>query len=383
MPAERGQRLPGADRRLVLAERRYRALAERLPLTTYVAALDVQGSFTYISPQVEALLGYTPEEWLADGRLWLRRLHPDDRARVLPLLVGAHRGDRPFQAEYRLLHRSGAAVWVRDESSLVRDEDGAALFIQGTWTEITGRKALEREAHGRGLSLKKTASDLSQLVSAASHELNAPLRRIVNLAGLLERKAGAALAQEHREILERIAGSAERMRSLVAGLAEFAELETAPGSPGAVPLDEAFDAAKRALADRIAAARADVSRAALPVVWGDPAGLERIFFHLLDNALKFGGGAPPRVHASAEPDGGFWRITVRDHGAGIDPRQAARVFDLFERLDSGGAPGLGLGLALSRRIVERQGGRIWVESSLDEGSSFRFTVPSPPPKDAG
>ncbi|MBI3549228.1 MAG: PAS domain-containing protein [Elusimicrobia bacterium] len=366
--------------RLDQAEARYRALAERLPIITYVAAMDVQGSFSYISPQVQALLGYAPEEWTAGRSLWLRRMHPEDRPRILPLLGRAHKGGRRFSAEYRLLDRTGRAKWILDESEVIRNAAGDPLLIQGTWTEITERKRMEQETAGRGRELASSKSELEQFISVASHELKAPLRRISNLGEMLAQRFKDGLTAQAEGLLAQIMDSAAVMQGLVAGLVKYGEAD--PRAPlSAVDLSAAVQHAVRELTEEIAGSGARVTCGTLPTVWAEPALLERVLYNLLDNAIKFRGKEPPRVHVSAEESAKQWIISVRDNGIGIHPRQAQRIFSIFDRLH---APkeyaGVGLGLAVCKKIIERFGGRIWVESEPEEGSTFHFTL-LPPPKE--
>ena len=131
------------ERRLGNAEARYRALVEHIPAVTYVDAADEVSSAVYMSPQVEAMLGYAPEEWLVDREFFVKLLHPDDRERVLAENKRTNESGEPFEAEYRLIARDGHTVWVHDEAALVRDEEGRPLFWQGVMTDVTERKALE------------------------------------------------------------------------------------------------------------------------------------------------------------------------------------------------------------------------------------------------
>ena len=364
---------------LAAAQARYDALTARLPFVVYLSALSVQGAFTAMSPRVQELTGYPPEDWLKDRGLWLRRMHPDDRLAVLPMLVKAHRGGGDFRAEYRLIDRGGRAKWIVDESVTVRGDDGRALFIQGTWRETTERRRLESQVEGRDRALASTRGELEQFVSVASHEFKAPLRRIVNLGELLTRRLLPGLDAESSRALGEMCASAATMQALVAGLVEFAEADR--GVPcREVDLDETLTRVLEDLKEAVAGSAATVTRGPLPKVWAEPEPLARVLRALLDNALKFRGDAAPRVHISCESSGSHWTVTVRDHGIGLHPRHAERVFGLFDRVRPGARPGLGLGLAVARKIVERAGGRIWVESEPGEGASFRFTMPCPAPE---
>lgn len=367
---------PDLRKRLAAAEAGYAALARSLPLTTYTSALDVQGAFTSMSPQVESLLGYKPEDFLADRRLWMKLVHPEDRQGLLPLLVRAHRGGG-FAAEYRLLDRRGRPRWIRDESRVVRGPGGEALFILGTWTEITGRKDLERETAGQSRALASSRAELEQLVSAASHELNAPLRRIINLGELLLLRCGGRLDAEERGMLERVVSSAGDMHRLVHGLRAYAEGGAARPAPVPVDLQETAARVLSELGESAREAGAEITSGPLPKVLAEPALAASLLRHLLENALKYRGPRPPRVHVSASRSGGRCVISVRDNGIGIHPGQAERVFSVFSRLNpQSGHPGAGLGLAAAKRIVESFGGRIWVESEPGEGSTFSFTLPA-------
>lgn len=354
------------------AEARYEALTALLPGVTYVAPYDAQGAFTSISPQVERLLGFPRERWVREPRFWLSRLHPADRARVLGLLVRAHKGGRGFSAEYRLLGSDGRPRWVRDEARAARDAGGRALFIIGTWTEVTGRKARERERASQDLSLESSRAELTRFVSVVSHEFAAPLRRIIHLGERLRERARRGLDAESSELLERMAASATRLRELVSGLVRYAEQGSGPAAWTEVDLDRVLDQQLVELDEAAAREGLTLTRDPLPTVWSEPALLGRVLFNLLDNALKFRGPRPPAVHVGARRAGAQWIISVRDNGVGLDPRGAADVFSLF--------PGdaRGMGLAVARKFVERLGGRIWAESEPGGGADFRFTLPVAP-----
>ncbi|HVE13953.1 MAG TPA: ATP-binding protein [Elusimicrobiota bacterium] len=378
MRTERQSREDELQTRLDLAEARFRALAERLPIITYVSAMDVQGAFTYISPQVEPLLGYKPAEWTTGRGLWLQRMDPDDRQRILPLLARAHRSGERFSMEYRLRDRAGVAKWILDESEAVRDEAGRARFIQGTWTDVTERKRLEQESARAGRELASSRSELEQFVSVTSHELKAPLRRIVNLGEMLAQRHGSRIPAEATGLLAQIRDSAAAAQELLAGLVVYAETDRR-AALAPVDMEEVARRAFEELAESIAASGARVTRGALPKVWAEPALLERVLCNLVDNALKFRGKASPEAHLWAERSGKEWVISLRDNGIGIHPRQAQRIFSIFERLHTREEyGGVGLGLAVCKKIVERLGGRIWVESEPGEGSTFHFTLRAAP-----
>lgn len=373
-----GRRLPAAEHapfelRLKEAEERYRLLVESLPMTVYVSALDVQGAFTYISPRVETMLGYTWREWLADRSLWLKSLHPDDRGRVLLALARSHRGHEGIREEYRLLDRRGRAHWIKDESRVARDEAGRPLFIQGTWTEITGRKRMEDESARKSRQLAASQLEVTELVSVASHELTAPLRRIVNLGESLARRGAAPLDAPARDMLARIVDSASDVQELLRGLVLYAEQGGSRTHSTLVDLGELVDRAAGGLVGQVEKHGAGVTKSALPRVWTEPALLERVLCNLLENALKFRSRRPPRIHVSAKRAADEWVVSVQDNGVGMDPGLARRAFALGARAGRGG---VGLSLSICNKLVQLLGGRMWVESEPGEGSIFRFTLPA-------
>lgn len=351
------------------------ALLDRLPLTTYLASPAWRGALLFVSPQIEALLGYTPAQWLSRPRLWLDRLHPDDRARVIPILIRARAGAERSTVEYRLLDKAGRPRWVRDESWLVTDPGGAPLFIQGSLTDLSESRELGAELDVCRRELRRAQDELEELVSATAHQLFAPLRRIVNLGQVLEARWRALLDEEGLGVLRRMTASAERMQKLVTALGRYAEAGLAAVEPRRVSLDTELDAVLAELRGAIAESGASLTRGPLPEVLATPELARLLLRHLIDNALKFHDEDPPRVSVWAERAGPEWVVAVRDQGPGIPHRQALRVFSVFERAQAG-KPGLGLGLAECRRAVQRLGGRIWVESEPGLGSTFRFTLPA-------
>jgi light-regulated signal transduction histidine kinase (bacteriophytochrome) len=244
--------------------------------------------------------------------------------------------------------------------------------------DLTERKRIETELRQQAEELRRSNQDLEAFAYAASHDLQEPLRAIAGPLQLLQRRFSGQLDPQAEEYIAHSVSGAKRMQQLIDDLLTYARVDRrnsdeAPRSSAAAALLRALANLERAIAD----SQAEITRGALPVVAADEAQLVMVFQNLLGNAIKFRGPEPLRIQVSAERQGALWRFAVRDNGIGIDPEHFERIFGLFQRLHTRRAyPGTGIGLALCKRIVERHGGQIWVESVAGQGSTFCFTLPA-------
>ena len=187
------------------------------------------------------------------------------------------------------------------------------------------------------------------------------------------------LAGDAASCVEFIAEGAARMRDLLCDLIAYTSL-SAEAHDSAEPVDFnlVFRKVIESFGKAIQESQASVTSDSLPIVAGHEPHFVQLLQNLIANALKYRAGIPPRIHVSAIRDSGFWRIAVSDNGIGIDPEYHQKIFGVFKRLHGGAIPGTGIGLAICQRVVERYGGRIWVESRPNEGATFYFTVPAAP-----
>ena len=215
---------------------------------------------------------------------------------------------------------------------------------------------------------RRMEAELRSYADVVAHDLSEPIAGIAMLVGLLERRAAEP---PPAAVLQQLRTSTERARDLIDGVLVYAragELSTEQVALGALVADVADD-----LRSSLESAGATLEVGELPEVEGDPRQLRRVLQNLLGNAVKYRGEAPLRIEVSALRDSREWVVSVRDNGLGVDPDQATRIFGMFSRA-SDDIDGVGIGLAVCRRIVEAHGGRIWVESA-GAGSAFRFTLP--------
>ena len=305
----------------------------------------------------------------------LERVHPADRRRLLAALRRSGRG-HPLDLEHRLLI-DGAVRWIRLRAETAAEGTGE---IVGTAQDITERRQAEESLRRQAEELARSNTELEQFAYVASHDLREPLRMIASFIDLLARRYGDRLDRDGLEFIAFARDGAARMDRLVLDLLDYSRIGRICAPMQKVALDPVLTRVCRALALKIAEAGAEVlpPAAPLPTVIGDPGELARLFQNLIDNAIKYRDpDRPLRVTLTAERQGGVWLLSVADTGIGIEPQYFERIFGIFQRLHTRDAyEGTGIGLAICKKIVERHGGRIWVDSERGQGSVFHFTLPA-------
>jgi PAS domain S-box-containing protein len=242
--------------------------------------------------------------------------------------------------------------------------------------EIAERKRVEEELALTVKELARSNGDLEQFAYAASHDLKEPLRAVSGCVQLLQRRFAGKLDERGDEYIAHAVDGAARMENLIDSLLAYSRVGTRGARFEAIEGAAVLDAALKNLTAAIQESGAVIRLDTLPTVLGDATQLVLVFQNLISNALKFCNQPPPRIHVSAERDGAQWRFSIRDNGIGIDPQSFERIFGVFQRLHTRAEyPGTGIGLAICKKIVERHGGRIWLESAPGKGSTFYFTVP--------
>lgn len=224
--------------------------------------------------------------------------------------------------------------------------------------------------------LQRSNQELERFAYIASHDLQEPLRMVASYTRLLARRYQGKLDDRADKYIRYAVEGAERMKMLIQDLLAFSRIGSQPVTPVPTDADQVLDQVLQDFRIKVQTTGARVTHDALPRLRVDPSQLRQLFQNLLENALKFGGDAPPRVHISGHRDGAWCHIEVRDEGIGIAPEYLEQVFVIFQRLHGREQEGTGIGLAVCRRIVERHGGRLWVDSAPGEGATFHFTLPS-------
>jgi light-regulated signal transduction histidine kinase (bacteriophytochrome) len=224
--------------------------------------------------------------------------------------------------------------------------------------------------------LERSNSELEQFAYIASHDLQEPLRKVASFTQLLQRRYAGQLDARADQYIEFAVDGAKRMQALINDLLTYSRVGRSAREPALVSSDAALAQARNNLAAAIEATGATIETGHLPLVLAELTLLTAVFQNLLSNALKFSGGKPPRIVITTSQDEPFWLFSFTDNGIGIDPEYAERIFVIFQRLNERSAyPGTGIGLAMTRKIIEYFGGRIWLDTTHTEGTRFLFTLP--------
>lgn len=251
-------------------------------------------------------------------------------------------------------------------------EMGTVLSLR----EYTQLKRSELELIKKAQELERSNHDLEQFSYVASHDLQEPLRKVSSFCQLLVQECGDSLSPDARQYIDFIVDGAKRMQTLVADLLEFSRVGRGDLKAQRLDSEAVVAQALDSLMFTIEDSRARITKDELPRIFGNENEIMRLFQNLLSNSLKYRSERDPVIHISARPDGENWLFSIHDNGIGIAPSYSESIFILFKRLHGREKyPGTGIGLALCKKIVERHGGRIWVDSQLGNGSTFYFTLP--------
>jgi PAS domain S-box-containing protein len=303
-------------------------------------------------------------------------IHPSDSlARIKESFDVMAAGKISLAPDIPVKRRDGSVFYA--DVSAASISLGRKSYLISVFRDITERKQAEEVLLIKEREIKRSNADLEQFAYVASHDLQEPLRMVSSYTQLLARRYEGKLDKEADEFIRFAVDGASRMQLLINDLLQYSRVgrrgkEPQPSDSGAV-LERALQNLKLTIEDNEGSVTYDL----LPVVMADDRQLEQLFQNLVGNAIKYHGTEPPRVHISAECSDGWWTFAVKDNGIGIEPQYHERIFQVFQRLHTRKEySGTGIGLAVCARIVERHGGRIWVESEPGKGSTFMFTLPA-------
>jgi PAS domain S-box-containing protein len=365
-----------AETGLAEAESRYRALVEQLPAIAYIDPVDRRGT-VYISPQTEAILGYTPEEWYADPELWQRVVHPDDRDRAIPS------GTEASSSTYRMIAKDGREVWIHDQSRPVYDDAGSLVYWQGLLLDVTDQRRTQELQ--RALDLERLEAERlraedemkTTFLHAVSHDLRTPLAAILGLAVTLEREDLTLEPAEARDLAHRISQNARRLDRMAGDFLDFERLARGVAEPNYTRVDVGALIREIVAESELVAERQLAVEVAPIAIRADPAMLERIVENLLANTAKHT-PASARIWVTLTKRAHGVELVVEDAGPGVPDDDKERIFEPFRQGAAAATTGSGVGLALVARFAELHGGRAWVEDRPGGGASFHVTLATDP-----
>ena len=244
--------------------------------------------------------------------------------------------------------------------------------------ELSASNEANAVLQAHATELQRSNAELEQFAYVASHDLQEPLRKVASFTQLLQRRYAGKLDARADQYIEFAVDGARRMQALINDLLAYSRVGRSDREPALVSSDAALTQARANLAEQIEETGATIETGHLPLVLAELPLLIAVFQNLLSNALKFSGGKPPRVVITVRRDEPFWLFSFSDSGIGIEPEYAERIFVIFQRLNERSAyAGTGIGLAMTRKIIEYFGGRIWLDTTFTGGTRFYFTLPMP------
>lgn len=345
-----------------------------------VVTTDQSGRVTFLNGVAEGLTGWTQAE-SQGARLedLFTVMDEETRRPVENPIAFVLRGDPPGPRENQLLlvSREGAERPVDSSVAPIRNAQNRVIGAVLVFRDVTGRRESEAQLRGLNRDLKQINEDLQQFSYAASHDLKEPLRTVTNYLQLIRlRFSGKVLDAEAAKLFDIAVAGAQRMHALVEALLEYSRTgEVHEGALQSIPADGIVRDAMGNLQSSISECGAEIVVGQLPVVRANPLHLTQVFENLIGNALKYRSERPPRIAVNALESGQDWIFSVEDNGIGIPREYQAQIFGIFKRLHGDEYPGTGIGLATCKKIVERHGGSIWVESEAGHGAKFCFTLP--------
>lgn len=373
-------RLPEAIKRelrdvQVRKERRQADIRIKQQLTAIEAAVDgiaiLQfGNFIYLNQSYLQLYGYDQTDELV-GKSWRYLYSPEMVQRFENEVFPKLGVELAWQGE-AIATRKNGSTFV-EEISLTLAEDGIMVAV---CRDITERKQAELQLKHLNAELLRSNQELGQFAYVASHDLQEPLRKIRSFTELLASRYQGQLDERADRYIRYITDGANRMQGLISDLLSYSRVGRAELKIQATHLESVIHQVKDDLETIIRTNNAVITVESMPTIYADPTQLRQLIQNLLSNAIKYCQADIPRVHIGASQGNGVWTISIQDNGIGIDPQFSDRIFVIFQRLHNRDEySGTGIGLAICKKIVERHGGQIWVDSQAGQGSTFSFTLP--------
>ncbi len=365
----------------ISAERdRYRSLIQTAPDMIFSLAVE-DGSIISLNPAFERLTGWSTEAWI--NKPFTSLSHPDDVPRAIANIHQVILGDAIPPFELRILTKSGENRSAEFIVTPHRDEKRVVRFILGIARDITDRKRAEQDLRAAKEAAEAASHTKSEFLANMSHEIRTPMNGFIGMTGLL---LETPLNAHQRDYVETIRSSGETLLTLINDILDFSKIESGKLELENHPFDLAncisgsLDLVAAKAGEKGLRLHSEIEDGCPGILVGDVTRVRQILVNLLNNAVKFTAEGEVSVHARARPKTSAFhelRVSVRDTGVGIPAKRVARIFESFSQADASTTRkfgGTGLGLTISKHLAELMGGRIWVESEVDQGSVFHFTI---------
>ena len=356
---------------LVESETRFNTLADASPVLIWMT--DLNHLCYFFNQSWLDFTGRTFEEEAGNG--WRKGVHPDD-LKLFDSIADVIKSRQKYTLEYRLCRHDGTYRHIFETGTPRVLTDGSFVGYMGSRLDITEAKNTKTELASQTKELLRSNEELEQFAYVASHDLQEPLRMILSYVQLIQKNIEQGNTQRVDEFMNYVMDGTGRMQALINDLLQFSRVSRKGNPFTTVDLNETLKIAVSHLTARIQENNAVVTYANMPVIQGDSFQLIRLFQNLIDNAIKFKSpDRKPMIDITVEESDDNFRFAVRDNGIGIEDKFYNRIFVIFQRLHTRNEyEGTGIGLAVCKKIVERHGGDIWVESEKDKGTTFYFTV---------
>lgn len=310
---------------------------------------------------------------------WKKCIYLEDVADVEADILKSIESKKPYDGQFRIVKPNGEIAYIQAKGILILDENSIPIRMMGTNWDITVSKRNEEKLNEAIINLKASNDNLQKFAYFASHDLQEPIRMMVNFSELLERKYHDKLDQDGKDFIQFIVDGGHRMQKMIAGLLEFSRVVTKGNPFTLTDSNQAVSQTLDNLSILIKERKATIIVDKLPNIKVDEIQLVQVFQNLIGNALKFC-EKKPIIHIQATEKPTEWIFSVQDNGIGIAQSDTDRLFNIFQQLNPKDKyAGSGMGLAICKRIIERHNGTIWVQSELGKGSTFYFTFPKEPP----
>jgi len=362
-----------AEEELRESEGKYRNILENIEDGYF--EVDLAGNFTFFNPSLCRILGYPREEMPGmNNRVFMDAENAKKVFRAFNEVYVTGIPTRGF--EWETIRKDGARTYLEVSVSLVARPGEKPTGFRGIARDVTERKQAEEERERLLAEIAAKNQELESFVYTISHDLRAPLVSLDGFYSLLKRESQDQLGEQGQHYLERIRANVAHMNTLVTELLELSRIGRVVGPEEEIDVGVLLREIEEGLVLKLEPEGVEfIVQQPLPAVRGDRGRIRQVFANLIENAVKFRSlERGLRIEVGCEEERGFYRLHVRDNGIGILPQYQEQIFEPFRQLDRG-IEGVGMGLALVKRIVEHHGGRLWVESELGKGSTFYFTIP--------